>query len=155
MFYALLYVFATVGAFTVAGYFYTVTGSDEIEDYAGLSQRSPLMAVVLVVSMLSMAGIPPLAGFAGKLYLFMTVVEDYMWLVLIGLVMSMVSVYYYLRVTLVMYRDEPKEHAPINLPRSVSITLILVMVLTLAIGIAPWPVAKLANEAAQSFFLLH
>lgn len=155
MFYALLYVFATVGAFTVAGYFYTVTGSDEIEDYAGLSQRSPLMAAVLVISMLSMAGIPPLAGFAGKFYLFMTVVNDYMWLVLIGLVMSMVSVYYYLRVTLVMYRDEPKEHTPVNLPRSVSITLILVMALTLAIGIAPWPVAKLANEAAQSFFLLH
>ncbi|MCL6634599.1 MAG: NADH-quinone oxidoreductase subunit N [Peptococcaceae bacterium] len=155
MFYAFLYVFATVGAFTVASYFYTVTGSDEIKDYAGLSQRSPLMAAVLVICMLSMAGIPPLAGFAGKFYLFMTIVEDYLWLAFIGLIMSMVSVYYYLRVALVMYRDMPADPAPINLPGSVAVTLILAMVFTLLIGIYPDPLAVVTNAAAQSFFMLH
>jgi len=68
MFYGFLYVFATVGAFTVAAYFYNATGSDEIKDYKGLAQRSPLMAAVMLVAMLSMAGIPPLAGFVGKFY---------------------------------------------------------------------------------------
>lgn len=153
MFYAFLYVFATIGAFTVAAYFYNETGSDEIKDYAGLSQRSPLMAVVMLVAMLSMAGIPPLAGFAGKFYLFKTIADDYLWLLFIGLIMSMVSVYYYLRVVLVMYRDEPKDPSPIRLSSPVAVTLIIAMVATLVIGVYPGPLSEVANAAAHSFFL--
>lgn len=153
MFYAFLYVFATVGAFTVAAYFYNVTGSDEIKDYAGLSQRSPLMAAVMLIAMLSMAGIPPLAGFAGKFYLFKAAVDGYLWLVLLGLVMSMVSVYYYLRVALVMYRDTPADNTPIRLPSPVAVTLILAMVVTLAIGLWPGPLSEVINNAAHTFFL--
>ncbi|MCL6447228.1 MAG: NADH-quinone oxidoreductase subunit N [Armatimonadetes bacterium] len=153
MFYAFLYVFATVGAFTVASCFYSVTGSDEIKDYAGLSQRSPFMAAVMVVCMLSMAGIPPLAGFVGKFYLFATVVNDYLWLVFIGLVMSMVSVYYYLKVTLVMYRDEPVDNTPIKLSGPVAVTLLITMAATLLIGICPGPLSEAVNAAANTFFL--
>ncbi|SFG40534.1 NADH dehydrogenase subunit N [Desulfotomaculum arcticum] len=153
MFYAFLYVFATVGAFTVAGYFYNVTGSDELKDYAGLSQRSPLMAAVMLVALLSMAGIPPLAGFVGKFYLFKTIVDGYLWLAFIGLIMSMVSVYYYLRVALVMYRDEPLDPTPIKLPSPVAVTLILAMVVTLVIGVYPGPLSEVINNAAHSFFL--
>jgi len=153
MFYAFLYVFATIGAFTVATYFYNVTGSDEIKDYAGLSQRSPLMAAVMLVCMLSMAGIPPLAGFVGKFYLFKTIVDNYLWLAFIGLIMSMVSVYYYLRVALVMYRDEPTDPTPINLSAPVAVTLIIAMVATLFIGIYPGPLSQVINMAAHSFFL--
>jgi len=153
MFYAFLYVFATAGAFTVAAYFYNVTGSDELKDYAGLSQRSPLMAAVMLIAMLSMAGIPPLAGFVGKFYLFKTIVDGYLWLAFIGLIMSMVSVYYYLRVALVMYRDEPVDPTPIKLPSPVAVTLILATVVTLAVGIYPEPLSAVVNNAAQSFFL--
>ncbi|MGB9904040.1 MAG: NADH-quinone oxidoreductase subunit N, partial [Desulfotomaculales bacterium] len=153
LFYAFLYVFATVGAFTVASYFYTVTGSDEIKDYAGLSQRSPFMAAVLVICMLSMAGIPPLAGFVGKFYLFATVVNDYLWLAFIGLVMSMVSVYYYLKVALVMYRDEPADETPIRLSSPVAVTLLIAMMATLLIGIYPGPLSEVVNAAAHTFFL--
>ncbi|WP_027363535.1 NADH-quinone oxidoreductase subunit N [Desulfotruncus alcoholivorax] len=153
MFYAFLYVFATVGAFTVAGYFYSVTGSDELKDYAGLSQRSPLMAAVMLVALLSMAGIPPLAGFVGKFYLFKTIVDGYLWLAFIGLIMSMVSVYYYLRVALVMYRDEPLDPTPIKLPSPVAVTLILAMVVTMVVGIYPGPLSEVVNSAAHSFFL--
>ncbi|MCL6611865.1 MAG: NADH-quinone oxidoreductase subunit N [Peptococcaceae bacterium] len=153
LFYAFLYVFATVGAFTVASYFYNVTGSDEIRDYAGLAQRSPLMAAVMVVAMLSMAGIPPLAGFVGKFYLFMTIVEDYLWLAFIGLVMSMVSVYYYLRVALVMYRDEPLDGTPIAVSAPVTVTLLVAMAVTLFLGIYPGPVSEVVNTAAHSFFM--
>ncbi|RJQ30211.1 MAG: NADH-quinone oxidoreductase subunit N [Peptococcaceae bacterium] len=154
IFYSFLYIFATIGAFTVASHFYTVTGSDEIKDYAGLSQRSPLMAAVLVVAMLSMAGIPPLAGFVGKFYLFQTIVENYLWLAFIGLIMSMVSVYYYLMVALVMYRNQPADATPIQVPYPVAVTLILATVLTLFIGIYPNPIAKIVNAAALSFFML-
>lgn len=153
MFYAFLYVFATVGAFTVVAYFYNITGSDEIKDYAGLSQRSPLMAAVMLVAMLSMAGIPPLAGFVGKFYLFKTIVDGYLWLVFIGLIMSMVSVYYYLRVALVMYRDEPIDATPINVSSPVAVTLIVTMIATLIIGIYPGPLSEVVNNAAHTFFL--
>ena len=153
MFYAFLYVFATAGAFTVAAYFYNVTGSDELKDYAGLSQRSPLMAAVMLVALLSMAGIPPLAGFVGKFYLFKTIVDGYLWLVFIGLIMSMVSVYYYLRVALVMYRDEPKDPSPISISGPVTVTLIVTMLVTLIIGIYPGPLSEVVNSAAHSFFL--
>ena len=153
MFYAFLYVFATIGAFTVAAYFYNITGSDELKDYAGLSQRSPLMAAVLLMAMLSMAGIPPLAGFIGKFYLFITIVDGYLWLVLIGLIMSMVSVYYYLRVALVMYRDKPVDPTPISVSSPVAITLIVTMLVTLFIGIYPGPLSEVVNNAAHTFFL--
>jgi len=155
MFYGFLYVFATVGAFTVAAYFYNATGSDEIKDYKGLAQRSPLMAAVMLVAMLSMAGIPPLAGFVGKFYLFATIVDNYLWLVFIGLVMSMVSVYYYLRVALVMYRDEPVDKSPIIVSGPVAITLVLAMAVTLFLGIYPGPLAEVVNTAAHSFFITH
>ncbi|MGQ9557229.1 MAG: NADH-quinone oxidoreductase subunit N [Desulfurispora sp.] len=153
MFYAFLYVFATVGAFTVAAHFYNATGSDEIKDYAGLAQRSPLMAAVLVVSMLSMAGIPPLAGFVGKFYLFKTIVDNYLWLAFIGLIMSMVSVYYYLRVALVMYRDEPLDGTPIAVGGPVWATLVVTMLVTLLLGVYPGPVSEVVNAAAHTFFL--
>ncbi|ABO50553.1 NADH dehydrogenase subunit N [Desulforamulus reducens MI-1] len=153
MFYAFLYVFATIGAFTVVAIVSNQTNSDEIRDYAGLIQRAPLAASVMLICLLSMAGIPPLAGFVGKFYLFKTVVENHMWLVYLGLIMSMVSVYYYLRVALVMFRDEPKESAPIHVGGAATITLVITMVATIILGIYPGPLAEVANMAAQSFLL--
>ena len=153
LFYSFLYVFATVAAFTVVAHFYNVTGSDEIKDYAGLARRSPMMAAVMIIAMLSMAGIPPLAGFVGKFYLFMTIVEQYLWLAIIGLVMSMVSVYYYLRVALVMYRDEPLDSTPIAISAPVTVTLLVATLATLFLGIYPGPLSELVNTAAHSFFM--
>ncbi|MCL5289870.1 MAG: NADH-quinone oxidoreductase subunit N [Bacillota bacterium] len=153
MFYAFLYIFATVGAFTVVAAVYNKIKSDEIADYAGLVQRAPLAATVMLICLLSMAGIPPLAGFVGKFYLFQTVVQGYMWLVYLGLIMSMVSVYYYLRVVLVMFRDDPKDPSPIEFGSAANMTLIIAMVITLVLGIYPGPLAEVANTAAQTFFL--
>jgi len=81
MFYSFIYVFATIGAFTVVAAVYNKIKSDEIADYSGLAQRAPLAATVLLVFMLSIACIPLLAGFVGKFYLFMSIVDGYMWLV--------------------------------------------------------------------------
>jgi len=152
MFYAFIYLFATIGAFVVVCAVYEKTKSDEIASYAGLSQRAPLAAAVMLVSLLSMAGIPPLAGFVGKFYLFTTITDSFMWLVYIGLIMSMVSVYYYLRVALVMYRDEPTDPTPIKMGVAVNVTLIIAMVATIVLGVYPAPLSELSNIAAQSFF---
>ena len=152
MFYAFIYVFATVGAFTVVAAVYNKIKSDEIADYAGLVQRAPLAATVLLVCMLSMAGIPLFAGFVGKFYLFMSVVDGYMWLVLLGLIMSMVSVYYYLRVVLVMFRDDPVDPTPIRMGNNVTITLLIALVVTIFLGVYPGPLSEIVNSAAASFF---
>lgn len=76
------------------------SGSTDLEAFSGLAQKSPMLAAVMTVSLLSLAGIPPLAGFAGKFYLFSGAVQaGYHWLALIGLIMSMISVYYYLNIS--------------------------------------------------------
>jgi NADH-quinone oxidoreductase subunit N len=152
LFYAFLYVFAAVGAFTVVAVVYNKIQSDEISGYAGLVQRAPLAATVMLVSLLSMAGIPPLAGFTGKFYLFQTVVDGYMWLVYLGLIMSMISVYYYLRVVLVMFRDEPADLTPLNIGAMAKVTLFATLAATVLLGVYPGPLSELANLAAQSFF---
>lgn len=152
-FYGMLYVFATMGAFTVVMNFSASTGSDEIKDYGGLAQRSPLMAAVLTVSLLSMAGIPPLAGFAGKFYLFSSIVKDYLWLVILGLVMSMASVYYYLSVVKAMYMNDPVDNSPITVETGAKFALLVSMLITVYLGIYPEPLSKLANVAAKALFL--
>ncbi|MDT3697896.1 MAG: NADH-quinone oxidoreductase subunit N [Thermincola sp.] len=150
-FYGMLYVFATMGAFIVVMNFSANTGSDEIKDYAGLAQRSPLMASVLTISLLSMAGIPPLAGFAGKFYLFSSIVnQGYLWLVIIGLLMSMASVYYYLSVVKVMFMADPPSDSPIEVPAGAKAALIISMVITVILGVWPQPLSILANLAANS-----
>ncbi|ADG82873.1 proton-translocating NADH-quinone oxidoreductase, chain N [Thermincola ferriacetica] len=154
-FYGMLYVFATIGAFTVVMNFYAKTGSDEIKDYAGLAQRSPLMAAVLTVCLLSMAGIPPLAGFAGKFYLFSAVVgQGYLWLAIIGLIMSMASVYYYLSVVKVMYMADPADNSAIPINAASKFTLIACLVITAYLGVRPAELAALANKAAAALFSL-
>lgn len=153
-FYAMLYVFATVGAFTVAITFGNTTGSDEIKDYSGLAQRNPLMAAVLTVCLLSMAGIPPLAGFVGKFYLFSAVVsKGYLWLAIIGFIMSMASVYYYLSVVKVMYMGDVLDEAPVTTTASVKFALIATMLATVFVGVYPTPLAQMATSAAKVIFL--
>ncbi|NLL51926.1 MAG: NADH-quinone oxidoreductase subunit N [Peptococcaceae bacterium] len=150
-FYSLVYVLSTIAAFAVVMTFSAQTGSDEIKDYAGLAQRSPFMAAVLTISMLSMAGIPPLAGFVGKLYLFKSIVtQGYLWLVIIGLVMSMISVYYYLRVTKVMYMVKPLDKEPVTVPLGAKCTLFLTMLALLVFGVYAQPISMLANMAGSA-----
>jgi NADH-quinone oxidoreductase subunit N len=150
-FYSMVYVLATIAAFAVVMTVSAQTGSDEIKDYAGLAQRSPFMAAVLTISMLSMAGIPPLAGFVGKLYLFKSIItQGYLWLVIIGLVMSMVSVYYYLLVSKVMYMAEPADKDPLKVPLGARFTMLLTMLALIFFGIYAQPLSLLANLAGKA-----
>lgn len=153
LFYAMLYVFATAGAFAVVAAVNDETDSDDLAAYQGLARRSPLLAAAMTVALLSMAGIPPLAGFAGKLYLFLAVLEQgWFWLALLGFVMSMVSVYYYLLVVKAMYLGEGADR-PLAAGVPLTWAALLSLGLTVLFGVYPTPLAALANRAAQAFFL--
>ncbi len=153
LFYAMIYVFANIGAFAVVTAVANKVGSDDIKDFSGLAKRSPLSAAVMTIALLSMAGIPPLSGFVGKFYLFSAVLDaGYIWLVFIGLVMSMISVYYYLSVARVMYLGEPVEDTPIPINGATRYAMLASMIITLIFGIYPAPLANLANLAARVLF---
>ncbi|KKM11843.1 NADH-quinone oxidoreductase subunit N [Clostridiales bacterium PH28_bin88] len=154
LFHSLLYVFANMAAFMVVIAFGNSTGSDEIRDYTGLARRSPLLAAVLLFAMLSLAGIPPLAGFVSKFYLFTSIIEKgYVWLALVGVLMSMVSVYYYLLVAKVMYLGEPPAGAkPIEVPAGFQVALLVSIAIVFAFGIYPAPLTELAMNVAHVFF---
>ncbi len=152
LFYAMLYVFSNVGAFAVTTLVELSHGSTDFDAFSGLATRSPMLAAVMTVCLLSLAGIPPMAGFAGKFYLFSGAVQaGYLWLALIGLIMSMVSVYYYLNVARIMYIGKNKNSEPMLIPAATRLALLICLVGTLFIGIYPGPLSELASISIQIF----
>jgi len=105
MFYVTAYLFMNIGAFSIVGMMEGENGTRlTFDDYAGLSVRRPGLAAIMTLFMFSLAGIPPLAGFFGKYYVFLAAVKaDMVWLAVIGVLTSLVSVYYYLRLVVQMY----------------------------------------------------
>ncbi len=125
---------------------------EDIDDLAGLSKTHPVMAFILAMLMFSLAGIPPLAGFFAKWYVFVAAVEAKLYaLAVIGVVTSVVGAYYYLRIVKIMYFDEAK--APF-LPMSAAIRLVVGVsgVFVLAFWLYPAPLVTRAVAAAQSLF---
>lgn len=153
LYYAMLYVFANAGAFAAATAFSNLTGSDEIKDYTGMWKRSPLIASVMLLCLLSLAGIPPLAGFVGKFYLFTSIIDQgYIWLAFLGIGMSMVSVYYYLIVVKVMFLGDPVDDTPVPVTLGTKTVLIVSALASLFLGIYPGPLTEFATRVAQVFF---
>jgi NADH-quinone oxidoreductase subunit N len=105
-FYMFMYTFTNMLAFGVLIYFSEATGSDNIRDLAGLSRRNPMLALAMTIALLSLAGVPPAAGFFGKFFLFQATVEaGLVWLAIAGVLNAIVALYYYLVVIKVMYVD--------------------------------------------------
>ena len=153
-FYTFVYLFANMGAFITAITFSNTTGSDEIKDYAGLSRRSPALAAMMAVFMLSLVGIPPLAGFMGKYYLFSSAIEKgYIWLVVVAILTSVVSLYYYLNVVRQMYFQTTSENesVTISITPALKTALIISVIGVLLFGIFPHIFLNLANQAAMVF----
>jgi NADH-quinone oxidoreductase subunit N len=152
LFYLLAYTFTTAGTFGVL----SVCGrsnADEavdVKDYAGLARRHPLLAFVLSLFLLSLIGIPPLAGFVGKFYLFGAAVRGgYIWLVVIGVLNSAIAAYYYLRVIVYMYMREPDDATPAGFVPSFAggLALAISVVGIVLLGVVPAPFADLALAA--------
>jgi len=154
LFYMLAYAFMNLGAFGVVILFGRKGEENlEISDYSGIGFKYPVLALLLSIFLFSLAGIPPTAGFVGKFYIFSAAVKaGYIWLAIIGVMNSLVSVYYYLRVTVMMYMNEPvKDHGGINWSPSMIIALIITVIGTLIIGIFPSPYLDLAKQSVMLF----
>jgi len=153
LFYLFVYLFANLGTFLAIVIVAHKTGSEQIEDYAGMWKRSPLIGVVLLVCLLSLAGVPPFAGFSGKWYLFGAAVHmGYTWLALVGMVFSVISLFYYLQVVRQALISEAKDASPIDMTLLERSVLILCVVITVTLGFWPTPIMNLAQAAANSLF---
>ncbi|MEC9208749.1 MAG: proton-conducting transporter membrane subunit, partial [Pseudomonadota bacterium] len=124
-----------------------------IEDLAGLARNHPMMAAAMAIFMFSMAGIPPLAGFVGKLYVFMAAVNEGLYiLAIVGVLTSVVGAFYYLRIIKVMYFDDP-EDAFDRLPaREIGLIMMVMGAFTLFFFIYPSPIIDGAGQAASVLF---
>lgn len=154
VFYLAAYVVTNLAAFAVVVLFSHAAGSEIIADYAGLSRRSPGLALALLVAFLSLAGMPPLAGFVAKFYVFAAAVKSGMiWLAYVGVLNAIIGLYYYLTVIKVVYLYPPQEGAaPILLPRTSAIALGICVLAVLLLGVFSGPWLDWAILAAQEFF---
>tara|TARA_E500000331_G_scaffold303359_1_gene305802 strand:+ start:31 stop:423 length:393 start_codon:yes stop_codon:yes gene_type:complete len=124
---------------------------EEISDLAGLSKSNPVLAAALLVFMFSMAGIPPLAGFFGKLYIFLAAIEAQMYtLAIIGVVASVVGAFYYLRIVKIMYFDEAVEPFDMPLGKGLGGVITITSIITLLFFFFLSPVLDGAAKAAAA-----
>jgi proton-translocating NADH-quinone oxidoreductase chain N len=148
--YLLAYMFTNLGAFFVAMVVSTAIGSEEIPDFAGLARRAPVSAFAMALFMLSLTGIPPTAVFLGKFYLLASAIEGgLLWLAVVAIVNSVISLYYYVGVIRAMYLLPPAEETAIREPPILRAALTVTMVGTLIVGLYPEPFVKLAHLAAM------
>jgi NADH-quinone oxidoreductase subunit N len=156
LYYLIVYAFANVGAFAVAGWLARDLDSDNIDDLNGLGYQEPLLATCILILMLSLIGIPPLAGFFGKLYLFMEALNQtqesqkvtLIWLVALGLMNSVVSAFYYMRVLKAMFLRSPGTTRLASPDRGIYIPIVLGTVVVTVFGIMPGPLVSVMQAAA-------
>jgi NADH-quinone oxidoreductase subunit N len=154
VFYLGAYMLTNLAAFGVAATFYRVVGSDDIAAYAGLSRRKPGLALAMMVAFLSLAGMPPLAGFISKFLVFAAAVEaGYIWLVVIAVLNSIIGLYYYLKVLNVVYHYRSEdEDKPLPIPLPYAIALVLLVAGIILVGTLFGPFFTLGTSAAASLF---
>jgi NADH-quinone oxidoreductase subunit N len=150
--YLFVYAFMQLGAFTVIALLRRsdVVG-DELKDLNGLFFRQPFAAVAMLLFMLSLGGVPPTAGFMGKFWLFSAAIESgYVWLAVIGVLNSAVSLYYYIRIVVFMWlKNEPTGSAPTTSP-ALAVALVVAVVATLGLGMYPQPLFQFAEASAAT-----
>jgi NADH-quinone oxidoreductase subunit N len=144
IYYAVTYGLTTVGAFGVVAVVEQGTGGEKLSNFAGLSRRAPVVSFCMMIFMLSLAGIPPLAGFFGKFYVFAAALNGgapnlgLLWLVILAVAMSAVSLYYYLQVLKQIYVREPSSEArPLKAPVISQIVLCVLAAAIILFGCAP------------------
>ncbi len=150
--YLFVYVFMQLGAFAIVVLMRRrdVIG-DELKDLSGLYFRSPAAAVAMLAFMLSLGGIPPTAGFMGKFWLFSAAIESgYVWLAVIGVLNSAVSLYYYVRVVVFMWIREEALGSPLALGPALGLALAVTFVGTLVFGVYPGPLFELGEASATT-----
>jgi NADH-quinone oxidoreductase subunit N len=157
LFYLVVYLIMNIGAFLVVIVVASQLGLEEVDGYKGLGRRGGLgtvLALMMSIFLFSLTGIPPMAGFAGKFYLFGAVIRaELYWLALAGVLNSVVSLYYYVRVIKVMFFDEPTDARHIALPTlSHSFVVSLLAILTLYYGLFWNNLAVFVNKSTGLHF---
>ncbi|MDP7039515.1 MAG: NADH-quinone oxidoreductase subunit N, partial [Myxococcota bacterium] len=151
--YTIFYYLMNLGAFTVVQAVRDQTGGEMIDDLEGLGAREPLLAVAMVVFMLSLTGLPPLAGFIGKFYIFASVLErGGFWLTalaILGVVNSAISLYYYMRVVKAMYLSDTADTQPLGVHRGYVLVTTLLAVPTLVLGLYWSPLSTTVRNSLQ------
>jgi len=151
--YLITYLFMNLGAFLVVIEIYNHTGSFDIKDYYGLSRRSPFLTISMSIFMLSLMGIPPFAGFFGKLYVFGAAVNrNLAWYAVVGALNSVISVYYYARVIKAMVIEGSENTTAISLPWT-SHVMVWIMLLPTAGMMIFWNRIQELTNASMKFFL--
>jgi len=140
LFYLFTYLFMNLGAFGCAALISNSINSDNIEDYSGFYKRDPIISFIFSVFLLSLAGIPPLAGFLAKFMVFAAAIEaKFVLLVVVGVINSVIALYYYVKVIRFMYLREPKTIEVQARPFALNLALVIAFVSILYIGLWPQP----------------
>jgi NADH-quinone oxidoreductase subunit N len=150
LFYLFAYSFITLGAFgTVILLERRDYAGETVSDYAGLAGRSPFLAAMMLVFLLALTGIPPTGGFFGKIYLFAAAIEaGWVWVAVVGVLTSAISLYYYMRIVVQMYLREPHEESvrPLSAP-GLSGTVAICAIVTVLLGILPGALVDFAKSS--------
>ncbi len=157
MFYAVVYVIMSLGAFGMI-MLLSREGfeADTLDDFKGLNQRSPWLAFMMLLLMFSMAGIPPTVGFYAKFAVLNAVVEaGHIWLAVVAVLLSLIGAFYYLRIVKLMYFDAPESHAPIAVDSDASLLMSINGVGLLALGLLPNALMSACAASVQQSLLLH
>ncbi len=151
-FYFLPYLFANIGAFAVTSAIYLSEGKEDLEDFAGLAHRSPLCAVAMALSLLSLIGIPGTGGFVGKFFIFAGALKANMaWLALLLLANSVVSAFYYLKIVREMFIASGRQPIPLNEPLTLKVAIGLCLAFTLLLMFLPQPFISLVQASLPNF----
>ncbi|MFC2034581.1 NADH-quinone oxidoreductase subunit N [Chloroflexota bacterium] len=152
LFFLAAYTVANLGAFIAIIAISNKLNSDLIQDYSGMSKRAPLLSLALSLSLISLIGMPPAAGFMAKFYIFSGAIQyDLLWLVIIAAINSVVSAYYYLRIVKVMWFGKPASEEKVSSSGVLRVALSLSCLGVLLFGIIPGYIMKLAETAAKMF----
>lgn len=145
VFYLAAYILTNLLAFGIVMAFNRITGLENLEDYAGMSRRNPWLGLMMLAAFLSLAGMPPFGGFVAKVFVFAAGVEaNYIWLVVVGILNSIVGVYYYLNALKYVYlyrmpnQDEEKHPIPLTRPYAIALAVLAIGVILVGTVFAPW-----------------
>jgi NADH-quinone oxidoreductase subunit N len=157
VFYLIAYVLTNLLAFGIVGIVGRVTGSDDVSAYSGLSRRNSILGLAALAAFLSLAGMPPFAGFVAKVLVFAAAVETgWVWLAAVGVLNSIVGLYYYLNVLKYVYlyrmenQDEDQHPVPVSRPVAIALIVLVVGIILLGTIFGPW--FGLASHAAANLF---
>jgi NADH-quinone oxidoreductase subunit N len=152
MIYLAAYLFTNLGAFVIVVAIENATGAVEIPEYAGLVKRAPLLAGLFVIFFLSLAGIPPTVGFIGKFFVFGSALhEGYILLAAIGVINSVISVFYYFSIIRAAFFQEAKTSEPIRVPGVMQASVVVCAALVLLLAVFPQQLIDMAALGMQMF----